>query len=234
MHRAWVFRGLPLLLQATPLVRQPGLKTSSAAVIPHRIRSFVDNNGTEVSWALEKARPVVLLGNPVLREVCRPCGSERLVGEKEALVSTLEAFRKANGFGRGIAAPQIGIPRRFIAVNMGTGPRVLTDPAITWASAETFSLFDDCMSLPWVLCKVRRHVSISVEFSNEDGKLETWDRCDQALSELLQHEIDHLDGKLIVDIAEGGGHGIVSRQEFESDPARFRSDVDYFIEPTIA
>eukprot|EP00750_Incisomonas_marina_P016297 INCI19084.1.p1 GENE.INCI19084.1~~INCI19084.1.p1 ORF type:complete len:234 (+),score=25.04 INCI19084.1:119-820(+) len=232
MFSTRVFRGLPLLLRVSPAVRQLNAQPT-ASIVTHHIRNVASSDGVQVSWSLEKARPVVLLGSPVLREVCRPCGSEPLVGEKEALVSTLEAFRKANGFGRGIAAPQIGIPRRFIAVNMGSGPRVLTDPTITWASDETFSLFDDCMSLPWILCKVRRHVSISVEFSNEDGKLESWEQCDQALSELLQHEIDHLDGKLIVDIAEGGGHGIVSRQEFESDPARFRPDVDYFIEPTI-
>ena len=149
------------------------------------------------------------------------------------MVATLEAFRATHGFGRGIAAPQIGVPRRFIAVNMGDGPRVLSDPRITWRSDETFTLFDDCMSLPWLLCKVQRNKSIRVEFMNEEGKTEVWDECPQPLSELLQHEIDHLDGRLIVDIAVDGGHGIVSRDEFERDPQRFQQEVDYFIEPTI-
>ena len=180
-----------------------------------------------------QAQPVVLLGHPALRETCTPCGHEPLQEQKEALIATLEAFRAENGFGRGIAAPQIGVTRRFIAVNMGDGPRLLTDPEIQWRSDETFTLYDDCMSLPWILCKVRRNKSISVSFQNEDGATEVWERCALPLSELLQHELDHLDGRLIVDIAEGGGQGIVSRDEFESDPSRFRKDVDYFIEPTI-
>jgi peptide deformylase len=89
------------------------------------------------------------------------------------------------------------------------------------------------MSWPWLLCKVRRHTSVTVQFLTESGQLETWERCALPLSELLQHEVDHLDGRLIVDIAEGGGHGIVSRDEFERDPARFHREADYFIQPTV-
>ena len=108
------------------------------------------------SWLSSEAataQDVVLLGHPALRAVCTPCGTDDLSAEKNALVATLQAFRDANGFGRGIAAPQIGVTRRFIAVNMGadhpivTGPpRVLSDPEVTWRSPETFTLFDDCMS----------------------------------------------------------------------------------------
>ena len=175
----------------------------------------------------------MLLGNPALREVCAPCGADALVKEKADLISTLQAFREANGFGRGIAAPQIGVLRRFIAINMGDGPRLLTDPIIEWRSDETFTLFDDCMSLPWLLCKVRRHISVTVKFRNEQGHEEIWKQCSQALSELLQHELDHLDGRLIVDIVEDGGRGIISREEFESHPHRFKHEVDYFIEATV-
>lgn len=87
------------------------------------------------------------------------------------------------------------------------------------------------MSLPWLLCRVMRFKSISVTFTNEHGEEEVWSECSQPLSELLQHEIDHLDGVLITDIAEP--HGIVSRVEFEKNPEFFLSDVDYFIVPTI-
>ena len=72
-----------------------------------------------------------------------------------------------------------------------------------------------------------------MEFHNERGELESWPECDQPLSELLQHEIDHLEGQLIVDIAVGGGGGIVSREELERNPERFKREVDYFIEPTL-
>ena len=147
--------------------------------------------------------------------------------EKGTLLATLDHFRKKNGFGRGIAAPQIGVARRFIAINMGDGPRVLVDPTITWSSPETFTLYDDCMSLPWILCKVRRHESISVAFTNEEGETERWDEVPMALSELLQHEIDHLDGVLIVDRVVSS-QGIVSREEMDRDPTLFQQEVDYF------
>ena len=185
-----------------------------------------------------QAQPVVLLGHPALRTMCDPCGNDDLASEKAALVATLEAFRRANGFGRGIAAPQIGVTRRFIAVNMGDNhpivrdpPRVLSDPVVTWRSPETFTLFDDCMSLPWILCAVRRHESISVEFTNEAGEREHWSEVDKPLSELLQHELDHLDGVLIVDLALP--QGVISREVFDQDPSAFKDQVDYFIEPTI-
>ena len=177
------------------------------------------------------ATPVVLLGHPALRAVCSPCGDEDLSDEKGALVDTLEAFRHINGFGRGIAAPQISVTRRFIAVNMGDGPRVLSDPVVTWKSDATFTLFDDCMSLPWLLCAVRRHESISVTFTNESGDEEEWARVSKPLSELLQHELDHLDGVLITDLALP--HGVISRDEFERDPAQFSDKVDYLIAPTV-
>ena len=177
------------------------------------------------------ARPVVLLGHPALRTVCTPCGTDPLVDEKVALVDTLESFRAANGFGRGIAAPQIQVTRRFIAINMGAGARILSDPNITWRSDATFTLFDDCMSLPWLLCAVRRHESLTVEFTNEAGEREEWAKVPRALSELVQHEMDHLDGVLITDLALP--RGIISRVEFNRDPERFRGQVDYFIEPTI-
>ena len=110
-------------------------------------------------------------------------------------------------------------------------PRVLSDPHITWASDDKFTLFDDCMSLPWLLCAVERHTSLTVQFTNEDGQREEWPRVSQPLAELLQHELDHLDGVLITDLALP--RGIISRAKFERDPAQFRDAVDYLIEPTI-
>ena len=66
---------------------------------------------------------VLLVGADALREVCTPCGGDALLAEKALLLETLEAFRTKNGFGRGIAAPQIGITRRFIAINLGDRPQ---------------------------------------------------------------------------------------------------------------
>ena len=223
--------------------------------------------------AVSSAWPVHLLGSAALRVECTPCGGDALVAEKAALAATLEAFRAEHGFGRGIAAPQIGVTRRFVALNLGSsqpvsspadpaaaagggggsapalGTRVLSDPRIVWRSGETMTLWDDCMSLPWLLCKVRRHRSISVQFTNERNEPELWEQLPEATSELLQHELDHLDGVLITDRmlecgsgALGSGAAVaadpmvqtmVSREEYEANREEFDRQVDSTIVPTI-
>ena len=197
------------------------------------MRSWRPMGGGRQAARLSSA--VKLLGEPVLREVCQPVGSEDLREEKAALAGALAAFRATHGFGRGIAAPQIGVPRRFVALNLGGRPRVLSDPTIAWASEDTVTLWDDCMSLPWVLCRVRRHKSISVAFVNEDGHQEVWDRLPTSASELLQHEIDHLDGRLITDrmleCADDGREVMVSREAYEAAPEAFDAMVDAQIAP---
>ena len=206
---------------------------------PRRAWTKLSSNSSSLACAINKrarsfsVRPVALIGNPVLRVQCG--ATQPLPHERQDLIDTLTDFRRRNGFGRGIAAPQIGIPKRFIALQLeedGTKTiptRILQDPKITWKSDETMTLFDDCMSLPWILCKVQRHESISIKFENEQGQLEEWNKCPRALSELLQHEIDHLDGILITDIVQEGG--IVAREEFESDTQRFQDEVDYVMIP---
>jgi peptide deformylase len=167
-----------------------------------------------------KAQPVLDVRDPAFR------------AENTRLQGVLDAFRRAHGFGRGVAAPQIGIPKRFIAVNLGQGTRSLVNPEITWASPETFTLWDDCMCFPWLLVRVRRHASISLAFQDETGQRQHWERLGRAESELLQHECDHLDGILAVDRAEGA-ESLVSREAFEHDPGRFAAMVDYLIQPTV-
>ncbi|MDR3672387.1 MAG: peptide deformylase [Holophaga sp.] len=153
--------------------------------------------------------------------------------ENAELQDVLEAFRKEHGFGRGVAAPQIGVSKRFIALNLGQGPFSLINPEITWRSPETFTLWDDCMCFPWLLVRVRRHRSISVRFLDERGASQHWEHLGQAESELIQHEYDHLDGILATDLAEGP-EGIISREAFEAYRDRFSASVDYTIQPTLA
>jgi peptide deformylase len=178
---------------------------------------------------------VLPLGDPRLRIVCEEvqdfsAAAFRL--ENQRLKAALEAFRAEHGFGRGIAAPQIGIPRRFIAINFGKGTHSLLNPVINWRSSETFTLWDDCMCFPDLLVKVRRHVSISITYLDEGGEPHAWEHLGQAESELLQHELDHLDGVLATDLALDA-QSIIYRSAFEADPAYFQSQVDYVIQPTI-
>ncbi|MDC0718231.1 peptide deformylase [Nannocystis bainbridge] len=128
----------------------------------------------------------------------------------------LAEFRAEHGFGRAIAAPQLGIGLRLVAMNLGDGPRTLVDPEIVWHSDETFTLWDDCMCFPELLVRVRRWTSISVRHRDEHGRLHLRERLPAAESELLQHELDHLDGVLAVDRAEGPG-AIVKRDDHDRE-----------------
>jgi peptide deformylase len=171
---------------------------------------------------------VLLIGDPRLRIVCDPVTDVEepaFAGECRRLHAALGAFRAEHGFGRGIAAPQIGIPRRFIALNLNGVAWTLVNPAITWFSPETFTLWDDCMSFPDLLVRVRRFCSVSVSFMDEKNRPQAWESLGPAESELLQHEIDHLDGILAVDRALDA-RSIVHRRVFAADPAWFRGQVD--------
>jgi branched-chain amino acid aminotransferase len=189
------------------------------------------------------AAAVLELGHPALRVRCAPAGAAPSAAQRveaAALQATLAAFRGAHGFGRAIAAPQIGVPLRVVAMDLGdrpypdggSGPLLLWDPEITWRSDGTFTLWDDCMSFPSLLVRVRRHESLSLDFRAGDGRVRRWERVDRALSELLQHELDHLDGVLALDRAEPAAPGldaVIGRSVWEADRARFRGQVDYAI-----
>jgi peptide deformylase len=148
---------------------------------------------------------ILILGNPNLWQSSTPVtdihsrATQDLVRD---LSETLANFRAENGFGRAIAAPQIGAQQRIIYTNLNGG-FALINPVITHASAELFELWDDCFSLPNLMVRVRRHVEITVAFTNEHGVAKSL-TVKNDLSELLQHEIDHLDGILATDRAIDG------------------------------
>lgn len=171
---------------------------------------------------------VLLLGDPRLRTRSAEVDSfdPRAFAE---LAETLEAFRRQHGFGRAISAPQIGIAQRFIALNLGRGTFFIVNPVVTWRSDETFTMWDDCMSFPDLLVKLERAKSLSLRYVDEQGNAKEWPELDVASAELLQHELDHLDGILAVDRARE----LVMRKEYERNRAYFDAQVDYAIVPTV-
>jgi len=180
-------------------------------------------------------RPVLILGDPLLRRkssIVEDFSNSGLKDEIRDLKEALETFRREHGFGRGIAAPQIGIPRRLVALNLGRGTFVMVNPEITFRSPKTFTLWDDCMSFPDLMVRVRRNMTISLRFQNEHGAWEEWTDMGQAESELLQHEIDHLDGVLAVDRAIGSGD-IIYMSEYRKHRELYDGQCDYSIVPTI-
>ncbi|VVD82949.1 peptide deformylase [Pandoraea fibrosis] len=143
------------------------------------------------------------------------------------LCEALAAFRAAHGFGRAIAAPQIGIDRRMIALSVPGWPDVIVNPEIVWTSDARVTLWDDCMCFPETLVRVARYASISVRCWDLSGDVYMKAKLPLAQAELLQHEIDHLDGKLSFDRAVGE-NAVVSRRVFDADRETFARQVDYF------
>jgi peptide deformylase len=171
---------------------------------------------------------VLLLGDRRLRERARRVdepGGRAAQAAGARLHAALAGFRARHGFGRAIAAPQIGVSLRLVAANLGRGPLTLVNPRILGRSAETFTLWDDCMSFPELLVRVRRAASITLEFEDEHGATQRWSDLERAESELFQHELDHLDGILALDRALDR-EAVVAREVFERERERWLALVD--------
>lgn len=186
-------------------------------------------------------REVLLLGDPRLRRHARSitdASADVLARARADLLATLTEFRRQHGFGRAVAAPQIAHDLRLICLNLGDerGAFTIADPEIIGRSAVTLTLWDDCMSFPNLMVKVRRHRSIDLRFVDEHGAIQVWTDLDPSLSELLQHEIDHLDGVLATDRAEPAspaGESLILRSVYLARREHFDAQVDFAIIPTI-
>jgi len=150
---------------------------------------------------LPDATPAVICteGDPVLTTPALTVGhiDDSIVDIIATLHTTLANFRKTSGFGRAIAAPQIDESHRIIALQLGGTPFTLINPEITRRSDSTFTLWDDCLSVPDRVCLVTRNCGIDVRFTDESGHERRWLNLPVELSELVQHEIDHLNGVLM-------------------------------------
>lgn len=141
---------------------------------------------------------ILKLGNPQLYKRSSPIVPEEILflkNEINLLHDLILECQKLNGFGRGIAAPQIGLMKRIVCLNLKGKKYTLFNPVLNKLSKEEFELWDDCMCFPDLLVKVKRHQSCRLIFQDENWKTQTWE-IKNDLSELLQHECDHLDGIL--------------------------------------
>ena len=175
-------------------------------------------------------RTVLQLGDPELREVAKKVSNpaaQEIRTLIEDLSDTLAYWRNTTGYGRGIAAPQIGSNARVIFLGLpGEDAWPLVNPEITWRSAEKIVVWDACLSFLSIFMQVERHHEITVRYQD---LLADWHEVrateERNLSELLQHEIDHLDGILavdrIVDIKT-----MCTREEFEK---RYRAASPYAV-----
>jgi peptide deformylase len=140
---------------------------------------------------------LLLLGDPRLYVRCEPVAESDLPQLPQIaadLRQVMAEVREKYRFGRGIAAPQLGYMKRVIYLDTDR-PHLLINPELTERSAEMFELWDDCMCFPHLLVRALRHKKVTVKYLDENWENQTW-TVEDDLSELIQHEYDHLEGVL--------------------------------------
>ena len=144
--------------------------------------------------------PVITAPDPVLQKKAAPV--ESVSPDIVALMDDmLETMYESSGIG--LAAPQVGISKRIIVVDIGDKPDrnnalFMANPEITWKSDEPFIYKEGCLSVPDLSAEVTRARSIKMKYLDRNGVSQELDASD-LMAVCLQHEIDHLDGILFVD-----------------------------------
>lgn len=140
--------------------------------------------------------------DPVLRQTAAPV--EQITDDiRTTLRNMAETMYAAPGVG--LAAPQVGILRRFIVVDTNwreedkkRDPLLLINPRVVWASEERSVWNEGCLSIPGQYAEVERPAHVKVQYQDLHGETKIVEGTD-LLSHCLQHEIDHLDGVLFID-----------------------------------
>jgi peptide deformylase len=145
-------------------------------------------------------RDIILLPDKQLRLVSKPV--EKVTEEVRKLADDMfETMYDAPGIG--LAAIQIGVPRRLITMDLAKkeaapDPRVFINPEILWSSEERSTYEEGCLSIPEYYEEVERPAKVRVRFTDLDGKVHE-EEAEGLFATCIQHEIDHLNGVLFVD-----------------------------------
>ena len=150
------------------------------------------------------------MGDPVLKETCKPI--DRVTKKIKILLDDMaETMYKHEGVG--IAAPQVGIPIRAIVVDVGKKRFDIINPVIT-ERVGTIVDSEGCLSFPGVYGEVERAEKVRVEYLNRYGK-KKFIEAEGLLARCLQHEVDHLDGHLFIEVAKNITTDRKSRSDHE-------------------
>jgi len=145
------------------------------------------------------------LGDPILRTRCEPVQDPKSAAARllaDDLRDTLKTAKQRHKMGRALAAPQIGAPVRMVLVETGKERWTMVNPEITDVGPDDFLVWDDCFCFPQLLVRVSRAYQVAVTYFDLKGKTHTM-TVEGPMAELLQHEIDHLDGILAIDRPAG-------------------------------
>lgn len=143
---------------------------------------------------------IIIIPDPVLRQVSTPV--ERVDDAlRRTLDDMLETMHDAPGIG--LAAIQVGIPKRFLVLDLSDDedkptPLFLINPEIVKLGDQRRVHEEGCLSIPDVRFDIERPSTLTVRYTDRDGKPQQLD-ADGLLATAIQHEMDHLDGKLIID-----------------------------------
>jgi peptide deformylase len=133
-------------------------------------------------------------GDPVLKEQSREVDADE-EDIRELVERMIKVMHAADGVG--LAAPQIGVLRQIIVFQLDKEEHVLLNPRITWRSEETITDSEGCLSLMNHACDVERAEKIKVEGIDMDGNRREYE-LDGLHARILQHEIDHLQGQMVI------------------------------------
>lgn len=155
-------------------------------------------------------RTVRVMGDRILTKKCRPI--EQMTGKIQNLIDDMiETMYEENGVG--LAAPQVGILKRLVVIDVGDGPIVLINPVITETSGEQTG-DEGCLSVPGKAGQVTRPYVATVKALNEN--MEPIEITGEGLlARAICHECDHLDGILYVEYVEGELHDV--SYDYEED-----------------
>ena len=143
-------------------------------------------------------REIRIQGDPVLNKVCRPV--ETLTPRLQELIDDmLDTMYEAQGVG--LAAPQVGVLRRIVVIDVGEGPIVMINPEILETSGEQHGM-EGCLSVPGKAAEVTRPNYVKAKALNENME-EFIIEGEELLARAICHELDHLDGHMYTEIAEG-------------------------------
>ncbi len=149
-------------------------------------------------------------GDPILRKTSKEV-KEITPKIRELIDDMLETMYEANGVG--LAAPQVGILKRIVVIDIGEGPLVMINPQII-KTEGTQTGDEGCLSVPGKAGQVTRPNEVTVRFMDEDGEYYEAEGT-ELLARAICHECDHLDGKLYLDFVEGELHDTVTESDEE-------------------
>ncbi len=153
-------------------------------------------------------RTIRILGDPVLNKVCREV-TEVTPKIKVLIDDMLETMYEAEGVG--LAAPQVGVLRRIVTIDIGDGPIIMINPRIVSADGEQVG-GEACLSYPGKAGQVTRPnhvVARALDENMEEFEID----ATELLARAICHEIDHLDGHMYTEFVEGDIYDVEAEEE---------------------